>query len=234
MREILIKKASSSLVAAIGMFVLLIFIAAMKDPQQKKAYTYLALGDSYTIGEQVKDDRNFPNQTVALLSEQGFAFKAPAIVAKTGWTTDELEAGIKKANLQKHYDFVTLLIGVNNQYRGRTVDDYIQQFESLLKKALDYVNNDSSRVIVLSIPDWGITPFAEGRDRKQIAGQIDTYNAANKQVADKYKVHYIEITSSTREAIYDLELLAKDGLHPSGKEYAKWAKKIAALITSGL
>ena len=234
MREILIKKASSSLAAAIGMFVLLIFIVAMQHPEQKKAYTYLALGDSYTIGEQVKESENFPNQTVVLLREQGFAFKAPSIVAKTGWTTDELEAGIQKANLEQHYDFVTLVIGVNNQYRGRAVDDYILQFESLLKKALTYTNNDYSRLIVLSIPDWGVTPFAEGRDRKQIAEQIDAYNAAGKEVADKYKVHYIEITTGTREAVYDLELLAKDGLHPSGREYAKWSKKIAAVIASQL
>lgn len=234
MREILIKKASSSWAAAIGMFVLLIFIVAMQHPEQKKAYTYLALGDSYTIGEQVKESENFPNQTVVLLREQGFAFKAPSIVAKTGWTTDELEAGIQQADLQQHYDFVTLLIGVNNQYRSRAIEDYTVQFESLLKKALAYANNDSSRVVVLSIPDWGVTPFAKGRDRKQIAEQIDAYNAANKQVADKYMVHYIEITSSTREAVYDLTLLTSDGLHPSGREYTKWAKKIAAVITPGL
>ena len=148
MREILIKKASSSLAAAIGMVVLLIFIVAMQHPGQKKAYTYLALGDSYTIGEQVKESESFPNQTVVLLREQGFAFKAPSIVAKTGWTTDELDAGIQNANLQQHYDFVTLLIGVNNQYRGRTVEDYRVQFESLLKKALTYTNDDSSREAV--------------------------------------------------------------------------------------
>lgn len=206
----------------------------MQHPEQKKAYTYLALGDSYTIGEQVKESENFPNQTVVLLREQGFAFKAPSVVAKTGWTTDELEAGIQNANLQQHYDFVTLLIGVNNQYRGRTVEDYRVQLESLLKKALTYTNNDSSRVAVLSIPDWGVTPFAEGRDRKQIAEQIDSYNAVIKQIANKYKVHYIEITSSTREAVYDLNLLSGDGLHPSGREYTKWAKKIAAVITPGL
>lgn len=216
------------------MFVLLIFIVSMQHPEQKKAYTYLALGDSYTIGEQVKESENFPNQTVVLLREQGFAFKSPSIVAKTGWTTDELEARIQSANLQQHYDFVTLLIGVNNQYRGRPVEDYRVQLESLLKKALTYTNNDSSRVAVLSIPDWGVTPFAEGRDRKQIAEQIDSYNAVIKQIVNKYKVHYIEITSSTREAVYDLSLLTGDGLHPSGREYTKWAKKIAAVITPGL
>ncbi len=213
---------------------LLIFILAMKDPLQKNTYTYLALGDSYTIGEKVKTSENFPNQVVTLLREKEFDFKGPVIVAKTGWTTDELQEGIKKAKLQQHYDFVTLLIGVNNQYRERTVADYIPQFELLLKKALKYTRNNPRHVIVLSIPDWGVTPFAEGRDRTQIAGQIDEYNAANKLIAEKYKVHYIDITPGTREAANDSELLAADGLHPSGKEYAKWAKEVAAIIKSQL
>lgn len=234
MRETLIKKASSSFVAATGMILLLIFMAAMKHPQQKKAYTYLALGDSYTIGEKVKAAENFPNQAVALLREQQLDFKSPVIVAKTGWTTDELQASIKKTKLQQHYDFVTLLIGVNNQYRDRTVADYTPQFEDLLKRAIRYAHNNSSHIIVLSIPDWGATPFAEGRDRKQIAVQIDEYNAANKLIAEKYNVHYINITPGTREVVNNKELLADDGLHPSGKEYARWAKEIAAVIQAEL
>ena len=196
--------------------------------------SYLALGDSYTIGEGVALFDSFPYQLCGLLRNEKILCNAPEILAKTGWTTDELQAQINKHNFIPPYSIVTLLIGVNNQYRGRAVDDYILQFESLLKKALTYTNNDYSRVIVLSIPDWGVTPFAEGRDRKQIAEQIDAYNAAGKEVADKYKVHYIEITTGTREAVYDLELLAKDGLHPSGREYAKWSKKIATVIASGL
>lgn len=233
MRETLIKKAGSSFVAAIGM-ILLIFIVAMKHPQQKNAYTYLALGDSYTIGEKVKPAENFPNQTVALLREQGLDFKTPVIVAKTGWTTDELQEGIRKSKLQQHYDFVTLLIGVNNQYRERTVADYNPQFETLLKKALRFARNNPRHVIVLSIPDWGVTPFAEGRNSKLIATQIDEYNATNKLIADRYKVHYINITPGTREAADDKELLAGDGLHPSAKEYAKWAKEIAKIIKAEL
>ncbi len=197
-------------------------------------YSYLALGDSYTIGERVQTNENFPHQTVALLREKGLAFKEPVIVAQTGWTTDELEAGIQKATLQQHYDFVTLLIGVNNQYRGRPVIDYIPEFEVLLKKALQYAHNNSRHVIVLSIPDWGATPFAEGRDRKQIAKEIDAYNTANKQIAEQYNVHYIDITPGTKEAAHDSKLLGNDGLHPSGKEYAKWAKEVAAIIKSEL
>ncbi|MGZ8524720.1 MAG: SGNH/GDSL hydrolase family protein [Chitinophagaceae bacterium] len=234
MRETLIKKAGSSFVAATGMILLLIFMAAMKHPQQKKAYTYLALGDSYTIGEKVKAAENFPIQAVALLREKQLDFKSPVIVAKTGWTTDELQAGIKKTKLQQHYDFVTLLIGVNNQYRDRTVADYTVQFEDLLIKATRYAHHNPRHVIVLSIPDWGVTPFAEAWDRKKIAAQIDEYNAANKRIAEKYRVHYIDITPGTREAANNKELLAEDDLHPSGKEYARWAKEVATVIQSEL
>ena len=234
MREIDIKKASSPLAAVIGMIFLLIFIAAMKHPRQKNAYTYLAIGDSYTIGEKVKPEENFPNQAVDILREQGLDFKKPVIVAKTGWTTDELQAGIKKTKLEQHYDFVTLLIGVNNQYRQQPVAGYTPQFEALLKRALRYTRNNPHRVIVLSIPDWGVTPFAEGRDSLQIATQIDEYNAANKLIAEKYNVHYINITPGTRQAPEDKQLLAEDGLHPSGKEYKRWATALATIIKGEL
>jgi lysophospholipase L1-like esterase len=234
MRETLIKKASSSFVAVIGMLLLLIFIAAMKHPLQKKAFTYLALGDSYTIGERVAPEENFPNQIVTLLREEGLDFERPKIVAKTGWTTDELQTGIQKAKLEKRYDFVSLLIGVNNQYRERAVTDYIPQFESLLDQALKYAGNNSKRVIVLSIPDWGVTPFANGSDREKIALEIDEYNRANKEIADKYKVHYVNITLENRKAANDTELFTEDGLHPSGKEYKKWAEQLALVIKSGL
>jgi lysophospholipase L1-like esterase len=201
-------------------------------------YTYLALGDSYTIGESVPATENFPNQTVTILNNSSLNFQPARIIAKTGWTTDELEAGIISANatdpLLSSYDFVSLLIGVNNQYRSRSTGNYKTEFDELLKKAIRFANGKAEHVIVLSIPDWGVTPFAAGRDRQQIAEQIDEYNAANKQVADKYKVHYLNITPGTREAAYDLELLAGDGLHPSGKAYKKWAEEVAAVIKSRL
>ncbi|MBC7948172.1 MAG: SGNH/GDSL hydrolase family protein [Chitinophagaceae bacterium] len=199
---------------------------------ESKPLTYLALGDSYTVGEKVAAKENFPNQVTAMLQENGFDFNKPKIVAQTGWTTDELQEAIEKAKLSRPFDFVTLLIGVNNQYRGRRVEDYTPEFESILSQAVRLANNDSSHVIVLSIPDWGVTPFAEGRDRKMISNQIDAYNAANKQVADKYKVHYLNITPGTREAANNTELLTSDGLHPSGKEYRRWAVEIAELIRS--
>jgi lysophospholipase L1-like esterase len=199
-----------------------------------KQYSFLALGDSYTIGESVPIQDNFPNQTVQLLKNDGFNFTSPEIVAKTGWTTDELQTSINARTLLPKYDFVTLLIGVNNQYRGRTVDNYKPEFESLLKQAIQFAGNDTTRVIVISIPDWGATPFASGRDRVQIAKEIDEYNAANKQIAAVYKVNYIDITPGTREAINDPSLVAGDGLHPSTKEYKRWAEKLNTFIKTRL
>lgn len=188
--------------------------------------TYLALGDSYTIGESVTPDQNFPHQLVALLKKEGQLFEAPRIIAKTGWTTDELDEAIQKTNVTSRYDWVSLLIGVNNQYRGRHVDDYALQFESLLKQAIHFAGDDPSHVIVVSIPDWGATPFAEGRDRMAIASEIDIYNGVNEKISGRYHVHYINITPGSRMAIKDSSLVTSDGLHPSGKEYARWTALI--------
>lgn len=195
-----------------------------------KNYSLLALGDSYTIGESVLPAENFPSQTVQLLKKGGYDFSDPEIIAKTGWTTDELQSAIDKYTFLPKYDFVTLLIGVNNQYRGRSIENYKTEFEYLLKQAIKHAGNNASHVFVLSIPDWGVTPFAEGRDRMQIAREIDIYNAANKSLAEKYKVHYINITPGTREAVTNPSLLAADALHPSAKEYLRWSEKIATLI----
>lgn len=214
---------------AISSLFFLIFILAMKPPT-KKAYTYLALGDSYTIGEKVIPEENFPAQVVRLLREKGENIEAPKVVAKTGWTTGELQSAINKAKLKKQYDFVTLLIGVNNQYRGLNLVDYIPEFEQLLKQAIRFAGNDTSHVVVLSIPDWGVTPFAEGRDRKQIAADIDAFNAANRLLSEKYQVHYIDVTPRTRKAAADASLLAEDGLHPSGKAYGEWAAEISKYL----
>ena len=203
-----------------------------------KKYTYLALGDSYTIGEMVAPPDNFPSQVCGLMKSDTINLDPALIIAQTGWTTDELEKGIINANnaepLRSSYDFVSLLIGVNNQYRGRAVESYKAEFEELLKKAIHYAGDRVDRVIVLSIPDWGVTPFANGRDRAQIAREIDAYNAANKEITLRYNVHYIDITPWTREAATDNSLLASDGLHPSGKEYKRWAKRVAEFFKSKL
>lgn len=203
---------------------------ANEPNQTKMTYLLLALGDSYTIGESVPAPDNFPNKSVQLLKNSGYNFKAAEIVAKTGWTTDELQNNIRSHIFTPPYDIVTLLIGVNNQYRGRPVDEYKPQFEDLLKQAIQFAGGKAGHVIVLSIPDWGVTPFAAGRDRDQIAREIDAYNAANKTISETYNVHYIDITPWTREAAHDLTLVASDGLHPSAKEYNRWADKLAGKI----
>ncbi len=192
-------------------------------------YSFLALGDSYTIGEQVLPEENFPNQTVQLLIPK---IETPEIIATTGWTTDELDAAIDAAGISKKFDIVTLLIGVNNQYRGRTVKNFEIEFEHLLQRAIQFTGNKAGYVVVLSIPDWGVTPFAEGRDRKKIAEEIDTFNMVCKNAARKFKTHFIDITSTQRADGNKEEFLASDKLHPSGKEYAKWAAKLAVEIKS--
>ena len=198
------------------------------------SYTYLALGDSYTIGESVLLTESFPYQTVLFIRKQGFDFKDPEIIAKTGWTTDELQKAIYQYKFLPSYDFVTLLIGVNNQYRGRKTEEFKPEFENLLKQAIQFAGGKKEHVVVLSIPDWGVTPFAEGRDRKQIAKEIDEYNVVIKMIVNKYRVNYLDITPGTREAATDPGLLAADGLHPSSKEYLRWAEKIILIIKKQL
>lgn len=202
---------------------------------RKLPLNYLALGDSYTIGESVPESENFPNATVKMLRLAGHQCNDPKIIATTGWTTDELAAAIdkaKKANeLLKLYDIVSLLIGVNDQYRGRSAESYERAFEELLGAALNFAGNNANLVFVLSIPDWGVTPYASGRDRDYIATQIDSFNVINSMVSARYGVTHLDITGWTREAAHDPTLLARDGLHPSGKEYARWAQKLSALIS---
>ncbi len=200
------------------------------DNMNTKNYRMLSLGDSYTIGEGMQPKDRFPNQAIAMMKTMGINFDEPKIIAKTGWTTDELMAAIANEKPAHDYDFVTLLIGVNNQYRGRSSEEYLEDFKKLLKMAIEFANGKTNHVIVLSIPDWGVTPFAEGRDRKRIAEEIDLFNSINKQETEHLKVHYIDITPSTRKAANDLSLVAEDKLHPSAKEYTIWAKLVADVI----
>ena len=193
-------------------------------------YSYLALGDSYTIGEAVLLTESFPYQAVQLLRQKGYSFAAPEIIAKTGWTTDELAAGIAQHTFLEKYDFVSLLIGVNNQYRGRSVEEFEKEFTALLQQAIGFAGNEASHVFVLSIPDWGVTPFAKDRDVKKIAEEIDQYNAVCKAVSEKNEVIFIDITI-TQRADADVEgMVAGDGLHPAKKEYFKWANRLSELI----
>jgi lysophospholipase L1-like esterase len=201
---------------------------------QDKALTFLALGDSYTIGESVPIYENFPYQTLQLLRKSGIAVHAPEIVAKTGWTTDELMAGIEKTTFAQPYDIVTLLIGVNNQYRGKDPSMYEQEFEKLLKKAIAFAGGNQQHVFVLSIPDWGATPFAASRDRVKIGKEIDLFNTINKKITDAAGISYVSITAGSREATSNALLVAKDGLHPSGIEYGRWAKKLTEAILQSI
>ncbi|WP_255373402.1 SGNH/GDSL hydrolase family protein [Chitinophaga sp. CF118] len=193
-------------------------------------FTYLALGDSYTIGESVPESDRFPVQTVKLLRDNGIAIKDCIIIARTGWTTDELSAGIQEAGVTGTFDVVTLLIGVNDQYRGRAVEFYKPAFTLLLERAIAFAGGHSDRVVVLSIPDWSAVPFAEGQDRQEISARIEEYNKANRKIAKKMKVHYLDITPSTLDAANDPSLVASDGLHYSGKEMAVWSKKLADIL----
>jgi lysophospholipase L1-like esterase len=189
-------------------------------------HTYLALGDSYTIGEQVPMQENFPHQLAKMLNAKGIKTAEPVIIAKTGWTTDELASSIREHNLHETFTFVTLLIGVNNQYRGRDVDNYKQEFTQLLDQAIVFANGHTQNVFVVSIPDWGVTPFAEGKDRAKVAKEIDAYNSACKHITLMYKCHFTDITDSTRKNGTTPEYLAEDGLHPSAKEYQVWAERL--------
>ncbi len=194
---------------------------------KQSAKTYLALGDSYTIGQSVPDSDRFPNQVVRMLSSFGKVITPPKIIAKTGWTTGNLLASLAANPQQSNYDLVSLLIGVNNQYQRKPIEDYRTEFTQLLTLAIQYSGNRKSHVIVLSIPDYGVTPFARNSDTARIAREIDEFNVVNKQIAMQMGVHYIEITSSTRQALFEPSLLAFDSLHPSGMEYRKWSELLA-------
>lgn len=193
-------------------------------------FTYLALGDSYTIGQSVPESDRYPVQAVKILRDSGIAIADPLIVARTGWTTDELNAGIQEANVQGPFDVVTLLIGVNDQYRGRAVEFYKPSFTLLLEQAIAFAGGHSDHVIVISIPDWSAVPYAEGRDKEDISAKIASYNNANRKIAKKFKVHYLDITPGTLAAANDPALVASDGLHYSGKEMAVWSKKLAEML----
>lgn len=187
--------------------------------------SYLALGDSYTIGEGVEDAGRWPAQLAARLREAGIRIGEPRIIATTGWTTDELSAAMDAAEPLGDWDLVSLLIGVNNQYRGRGVDDYVGEFHRLLRRAIVLAGGRADRVLVLSIPDWGVTPFARasGRDRQAIAGQLDAYNAAAGELCLAEGVAFVDITAISRTGDA-AGMLAEDGLHPSAAQYARWAE----------
>lgn len=196
---------------------------------------FLALGDSYTIGEGVDPDERWPVQLATALRARGVAIAHPHIIAKSGWSTDELLAAIDEeaaqGKLEPPYALASLQIGVNNQYRGRGVDEFRAEFCVLLDLALAFAGGEPSHVLVLSIPDWGVTPFAQsaGRDRDQIAREIDDYNATAESVCRSRRVHWVDITDLTRHPDHSQWLVA-DGLHPAAEMYRLWVERIARAL----
>ena len=190
------------------------------------SYTYLALGDSYTIGEGVPEADRWPVRLAAAMRDEGIDLCPPRIIATTGWTTDELASAMDAAEPLGEWDFVSLLIGVNNQYRGRDVDDYVGEFAALLQRAIALAGGRPGRVLALSIPDWGATPFARdsGRDPAQIAAELDAYNEAARETCASLGVAFVDITGISRDRGGEPDMLADDGLHPSGRMYARWTE----------
>jgi lysophospholipase L1-like esterase len=205
----------------------------MSLPQRERARTmsarrFLALGDSYTIGEAVAESERWPLQLVARLDARGIAFDPPEIIAITGWTTDELAAAMEAKyplGTRANFDLVSLLIGVNNQYRGWPLETFRREFSDLFDRALALADADPQRVIVLAIPDWGVTPFgqASGRDTAAIATELDAFNAAKRAIAQARGVRFVDTSVVSRER--GAAWVADDGLHPSGALYAAWAEQ---------
>lgn len=198
--------------------------------------SYLALGDSYTIGEAVPQAESFPFQLVDQLKERELDVEPPVVIAKTGWTTSELQAAIKSEVLEREFDFVTLLIGVNNQYRKEPLEVYREEFRALLNTAVGFAAHGASRVFVIAIPDWGVTPFGlqSGRGMELIAEEIDAFNAVNKAETLLSGISYTDIAADSRLAFSDSGLIAEDGLHPTGRMYRDWAQKVSNSVYSAL
>ncbi|MCK8491710.1 SGNH/GDSL hydrolase family protein [Spirosoma sp. RP8] len=193
-------------------------------------YTFLSLGDSYTIGESVSESARWSVQLADLLRKDGLDIAKPDIIARTGWTTAELQDAIKASGNQKTYDLVSLLIGVNNQYRGQSKDRYQTELRQLLQTATRFAGGKANHVFVLSIPDWGQSPYAQGRNQKQITEEIDAFNAIAEQECKAAGIAYVNITPITRQAADDDNQFASDGLHYSSKQMRQWAE--AALPTA--
>jgi lysophospholipase L1-like esterase len=193
-------------------------------------FTWLALGDSYTIGQSVNEAERYPAQTVSLLKKDNLSIKTLQYIATTGWTTLNLLDAIAAQNPTGPFNIVTLLIGVNDQYQHFDTGGYRLHFMQCLQNAIALAGNKKDHVFVLSIPDYSVTPFAQSSDTAQISKEIDQFNAINKEITLSFNISYTDITPFTREAKNDASLIAGDGLHPSGKEYAKWAAVLAPEI----
>ena len=185
----------------------------------------LALGDSYTIGEGVNEEERWPNQFVQVAYENGIDFLTPRIIAMTGWKTYDLINEIESSNFEKKYDYVSLLIGVNNQFNSRSINEFEDDLDKLLIK-INNLKKKAGSVLIVSIPDWGSSPYGENMDRNQISTEINTFNNSLKSFANINGLNYVDVTEISRRAINEPNLIAIDNLHPSGIMYLEWAKKI--------
>lgn len=204
-------------------------IAEEKPPftMNKDTISYLALGDSYTIGQSVNQKERFPVQLMDSLEKNYDVITKLEIIATTGWRTDDLLNAMDRENPQAgNYNFITLLIGVNNQYQGRPIEQYKEELEVLIKRSIDLLEGKSQNLILVSIPDYGVTPFASGGNPLKIATELNAYNEIKEQMAVKFNVRYVYITDISKQAKFDLTLLASDELHPSGKMYGLWVDRI--------
>lgn len=199
-------------------------------PEPVVPIRYLALGDSYTIGESVPSDKNYPNQLVTALRNAEVSMEDAQIIAKTGWTTDELNAAIQEASPDTTFHIVSLLIGVNNQFRGWSMATYTVEFEDLLKQAIRFANGDQSKVFVVSIPDYAYTPYGQSHEPDNISKGIDDFNDINRTITKKYNISYFDITPISRKGIVEPILVATDKLHPSGEQYTRWVELIVSDI----
>ena len=195
------------------------------DSLNQTQFSLLALGDSYTIGEGVNEDQIWPNQFIKVAYENGVDFSSPRIIAKTGWKSYDLINAIESSNFEKKYDYVSLLIGVNNQFNSRPVNEFENDLDKLLIK-INNLKKKSGSVLIISIPDWGSSPYGVGFDRNEISNEINTFNNSLKSFANINGLKYVDVTEISRRAINEPNLIAIDNLHPSGIMYLEWAKKI--------
>ena len=192
---------------------------------RESPYSFIALGDSYTIGEGVNEDERWPNQFVDVAYENGVDFDQPIIIAETGWKTYDLLNAINQTNFTKKYDYISLLIGVNNQFNSRPIDEFEEDLNKLMDEMKRIKKNDGS-IIIISIPDWGYTPFGESSDMSDISEQINLFNSSLRKFASTNGLKYVDVTEISRRGINEPDLITNDNLHPSGTMYLEWAKKI--------
>ena len=192
---------------------------------RESPYSFIALGDSYTIGEGVNEDERWPNQFVDVAYESGVDFDQPMIIAETGWKTYDLLNAIDQTNFTKKYDYISLLIGVNNQFNSRPIDEFEEDLNKLMDEMKRIKKNDGS-IIIISIPDWGYSPFGESSDMSDISEQINLFNSSLRKFATTNGLKYVDVTEISRRGINEPDLITNDNLHPSGIMYLEWAKKI--------